>query len=203
MRSKYLLTILLGILLLGGGLERASAEEGEAKRNFIVSGGGGIFEPFNGKTGFSGLVQAMIAISPRVRLGGELEFRDYETELFNVKDVGIQTFHFRGLGMFFFRPEGISPYIGGGFGFSVNSIDDNKIERNRPGIMVKSDIGLGFGVMGLVGLDVPIGTRVALFAEGRANADFQVTETEGPGSSNTEIENIGGLSGLGGIRFRF
>ncbi len=203
MTGKYVLQIVMGLFICVVSTGVAIAEDSTPSRKFIVSGGGGIFVPFEGTTGFSGLAQMLFAVSPHVRLGGEFEFRDYETKLFDVNDVGVQTFNFRAIGMYLFRPEGISPYIGGGLGFSINSFDENRVEQANPAIMVKNDIGLGFGALALLGVEAPLGDRVALFAEGRASADVQVTETEGPGGTSTDYENIGGISGMGGIRVKF
>ncbi len=203
MPSNYMVKILFGFFLFIGATELVMAEKVEPEHKVVLSGAGGIFNPFDGKTGFSGLGQLMFQTSPQVRFGGEFELRDYQAELFKVNNVDIQSFILRGIGLFFLRPEGVSPYIGAGIGFSVNNFDENEVEKRRPSIRIKNDIGLGFGVLGLVGVEVPVGDRFAFFVEGRASADFQVTNTEEPGGDETDIENIGGISGLGGIRLRF
>jgi len=203
MTTKSMVNIAFGFFLFFGTAEFVMAEEGESEHNVVLGGAGGIFSPFDGKAGFSGLGQLMRQVSPKIRLGGEFEFRDYKAEVFKVNNVDTQSFILRGIGLFFLRPEGVSPYIGAGLGLSVNSFDENQVEKKRPSFKVKTDLGVGFGVLALAGVEVPVGDRLAFFAEGRVSADFQVTKTDKSGGDDTDIENIGGITGLGGIRLRF
>jgi hypothetical protein len=54
---------------------------------------------------------------------------------------------------------------------------------------------VGVGVLGLAGLDLPLGDRVSLFAEGRVSGDVETTLFSG--------DQVGGVSGLSGARFTF
>lgn len=55
-------------------------------------------------------------------------------------------------------------------------------------------MGLTIGVLGLAGIDVPLGQRLSLFAESRISSDV------GLGFGNPQL---GGLTGASGARFRF
>ena len=201
-----LLNAVMGLTIFGGLSETVQAKviEPEESNDVVISGGGGIFYPFKGQSGVSGVIQAMGFLSPQERVGVELEYRKYETKLFNAKDIDTQSYILRGIGQYFFRSHGITPYIGLGVNIALNVFDESEIEKKRPSINVKGDKGIGSGIMGLVGLEVPMGQHVALFAEGRVSADVQFTRYKNESGKNKfDVENLSGLTGLGGIRFRF
>lgn len=203
---RFLLNAVMGLIIFGGLSDNVQAKiiEPEESNDVVISGGGGIFYPFKGQSGVSGVIQAMGFLSPQERVGVELEYRKYETKLFNAKDIDIQSFILRGLGQYFFRSHGITPYIGLGVNIALNVYDETEIEKKRPSINVKGDKGIGSGIMGLVGLEVPIGQHLALFAEGRVSADFQFTWYKNESGKNKfDVENLSGLTGIGGIRLRF
>jgi hypothetical protein len=196
----------MGLIVFGGLSDnvQAKAVESEDSNEVVISGGGGIFYPFKGQSGISGVIQAMGILSPQERVGVELEYRKYETKLFNTKDIDTQSYILRGIGQYFFRSHGISPYIGLGVNIALNVFDETEIEKKRPSINVKGDKAIGYGVMGLLGVEVPMGQHVALFAEGRASADFQLTRYKNESGKNKfDVENLSGLTGIGGIRLRF
>lgn len=194
-----------GLMILGVLSDNVQAKGmgSHASDSVVISGGGGIFYPFQGKSGFNALVQAAGNISPQERLGVELEYRKYETELLNAKDIDTQSFIVRGFGQYYFRPQGISPYFGLGINFAVNVFDGDEIEKKRSSVNIKRSWGLGAGIMGLLGVEAPIGP-LAFFAEGRVSGDFQVMQYEKrSGKNKITLENLSGLTGMGGIRMRF
>ncbi|WP_342347485.1 hypothetical protein [uncultured Nitrospira sp.] len=200
------LTVLMGLIVFNGlsGHAQAKVIEPEESETVVLSGGGGIFYPFQGKTGASGLIQAMGIISPQERMGVELEYRNYQNELFHAKNIDMQSYILRGIGQYFFRSHGISPYIGLGVNIALNVFDEKDIEKKRDSINVKGDKGFGYGFMGLVGVEAPVGQGVAVFAEGRVSADFQLTRYKnGSGKDKLDVENLSGLTGMIGIRFHF
>jgi hypothetical protein len=88
----------------------------------------------------------------------------------------------------------------------VNVIDGTAVKRGNPDIVDVTDFGLGLGVLGLAGVEVPVSKTIALFLEGRAGVDFQLTsQTNSSDSSSGDIgvSNLGGFSGLGGVRVQF
>ena len=203
---RFLLNLMMGLIVFGvlSGHVQAKVIEPEESNEVVISGGGGIFYPFKGKSGVSGVIQAMGFLSPQERVGVELEYRKYETKLFNAKDIDTQSYILRGIGQYFFRSHGITPYIGLGVNIALNVFDENEIEKKRPSIKVKGDKGIGSGIMGLVGLEVPMGQQVALFAEGRVSADIQFTRYKNESGNNKfDVENLSGLTGIGGMRIRF
>jgi hypothetical protein len=196
----------MGLAIFGGLSDTVQAKviEPEESNEVVISGGGGIFHPFKGKSGVSGVIQAMGFLSPQERVGVELEYRNYESNLFKAKDIDTQSYILRGIGQYFFRSHGITPYIGLGVNIALNVYDESEIEKKRPSINVKGDKGIGSGIMGLVGLEVPMGQHVALFAEGRVSADIQFTRYKNESGKNKfDVENLSGLTGIGGIRIRF
>ena len=51
-------------------------------------------------------------------------------KLFNAKDISIRkSYIVRGIGQYFFRPNGISPYLGLGINLAINVFDGDEIER--------------------------------------------------------------------------
>ena len=201
-----LLNVVMVFTIFGGLSETVQAKviEPEESNEVVISGGGGIFYPFKGRSGVSGVIQAMGFLSPQERVGVELEYRNYESNLFKAKDIDTQSYILRGIGQYFFRSHGITPYIGLGVNIALNVYDESEIEKKRPSINVKGDKGIGSGIMGLVGLEVPMGQHVALFAEGRVSADIQFTRYKNESGKNKfDVENLSGLTGIGGIRIRF
>lgn len=198
-------SLMIGLVVCGGfskGVE-AKGLGSDDSDSVMISGSGGIFYPFQGKSGFNAVVQAAGNVSPQERLGVELEFRKYETELFNAKNIDTKSYIVRGIGQYYFRPHGISPYVGLGINFAINIFDEDEIEKKRSSVNVKRGWGFGYGIMGLLGVEVPIG-QVAFFAEGRVSGDFQFTQFEKrSGKKKLSIQSLSGLTGMGGIRMRF
>lgn len=201
---RSLLSVVLGMIAFSGLSVNEQAQGRDSEDSVFLSGGGGIFYPFKGKSGFNGVVQVAGKISPQERLGVELEYRNYETELFNAKDIDTQSYILRGIGQYFFRPHGISPYVGLGINLAVNVFDDKEIEKERSSINLQQGWGFGYGIMGLLGVEVPVGGGLALFGEGRVSGDFQVSRYKnGSGKHKISFESLSGLTGMGGIRMRF
>lgn len=202
----YLLTVVMGLIMFSGlsGHAQAKVIEPEESETVIISGGGGIFHPFQGQSGVSGTIQAMGIISPQERMGVELEYRNYKNELFHAKNIDTQSYILRGIGQYFFRSHGISPYVGLGVNIALNVFDEKDIEKKRDSINVKGDKGFGYGIMGLLGVEAPVGQGVAVFAEGRVSADFLVTQYKNSsGNNKIDVENLSGLTGMIGMRFHF
>ncbi len=195
-------SVIIGLVLMGGMCNHVAAEMRDADESVYISGGGGIFFPFQGKSGFNAVVQAAGKISPRERMGMELEYRQYETELFNAKDIDTQSYIFRIFGHYLFPLGGITPYVGLGLNMAVNVFDKKEIEKKRSSVNIKRRWGFGYGLMGLAGVEVPVG-RVAFFAEGRVSGDYQLTDYKKSGKRKLGIESFSGLTGMGGLRVRF
>ncbi|MFQ5728844.1 MAG: outer membrane protein [Waddliaceae bacterium] len=208
--AHFIQTAILSGLLIITAVQNVHASEGlEPMRSRHLSIGGGNFNPSDGESGTAFLGQ-FLHKNGNTRFGGEIEYRDFEATLFEVQKVETQSFIIRGVGVYMFRPEGISPYIGGGIGVAINIIDGDKIEQTlsqgNTTLVVVSDVGAGFGLVGLIGIEAPVSSDLIFFAEGRISGDFQLTQIEGlntAGEEEIEIENLGGVTVLGGVRFRF
>jgi len=201
---RHLLSMVFALIVLNGLSVNVQARGMDSEDSVVLSAGGGIFYPFQGKSGYNAVVQAAGKISPHERLGVELEFRKYETEFFNAKNIDTKSYILRGIGQYYFFPEGISPYVGLGINFAVNDFDGDEVERKRPSIDIKTGWGFGYGIMGLLGVEAPVGQQLALFVEGRVSGDFQITIYEKRSGKDTyNFESLSGLTGMGGIRMRF
>jgi len=176
--------------------------------------GGGYFAPWQGDGGGQGRFE-VLASSPsgHFRVGGEFVYREFETRLFDVSDVDVDAYHFDVVFHYVPTPGGFSPYVGGGLGLQVNDVDQREVTSGNPAIVVRDDVGLGFGVFAVLGLEVPLGERFALFAEGRASLALQAVgrdddgfgyaDYDENGVDDVDIEDMGGASGTAGLRFRF
>jgi hypothetical protein len=164
-----------------------------------VGAQGGVFDPWDGDTGYAVAGHVLASLGEgHFRIGGEFEFRDYSSEFFGVSDVDVQSYHLRALAHYGFNPDGINPYAGLGLGIAVNVVDTDAIEAANPSLDVFEDVGFGIGAVGILGIEIPLGGLVSLYGEGRASVDVQLTD-----SDDVDVENLGGLSGLGGVRIRF
>ncbi len=203
---RFLLSVGMALIIFLGisaAIEAKGMDSGDSD-SVLISGGGGIFYPFQGQSGFNAFIQAMGEISPQERLGLEFEFRKYETEFFNAKNIDTESYILRLIGQYYFFPGGISPYVGLGLNLAINDFDGDEVERKRPSVDVKTGWGVGYGIMGLMGVEIPIVQQLALFAEGRVSGDFQVTFYENrSGKDKANFESLSGLTGMGGIRMRF
>ncbi len=205
--NTTLKTLILGTLFIFFSTPLLHAEEAPtSQRDRMFSLGGGKFNPADGESGtaFSG---QFLSQNGQTRIGGEFEYRDFEATLFEVQNVETQSYTARVLGIYLLRPSGISPYIGAGLSLSVHVIDGDKIEQaHGPGTVVISDVGSGFGIIGFIGIEAPVTPALTIFAEGRLSGDYQFTKTENlntAGEEELEVENLGGVGFLGGLRFRF
>jgi len=192
-----------------------------ASAQFEMGLSGGYFVPAEGDGGPTGQIRLGGGLSDNLRLAGELEYRKSSQELLDVEDVDIHGIGLHALVNYIILPDAVvSPYLGAGLGLGVNIIDADKIEDElerrllaTPGVVAAevdvTPVGLSLGVFGLIGLQVPLGDHVRLFAEGRYGGDWQVTgkvETDTATTSDStdiDVENLGGFSGIGGLRFVF
>jgi len=125
-----------------------------------------------------------------------LAYRHFESTFFGVRGVRVEALSLNILAQYLFFPTGVSPYVAGGYSSSINVIETKKIEGQRPGIDVFDEVGMGNGLFGTVGFLIPITRHFSFFCEGRATLDLQITD-----AGETDIENLGGILGLGGFYF--
>jgi hypothetical protein len=191
--ARFLMATLCGMAL-------GSAWTSTARADFEIGLGGGGFVPWEGNSGYAVVGQIMGSLEPRNwRFGGEFQYRDFETDYFSVSGVQTQQFALQGFFHYrFFAESMVTPYAGAGIGIAINVIDDDKIEDQKPALDV-SPVGGGAGIFGIGGLELLLGDTVTLFGEMRLSADVQLTDKGG----SIDAENIGGFTGLGGIRLRF
>jgi len=160
--------------------------------------GGGVFSPWEGDLGYTigGSLLYQFENDRPWRVGAEISYRKSSSEFFGVSDVNVWSIRVQAQGHYVFRPGKLTPYLGLGIGFSVNTLDEDKLED--AGWSVDQGTGAGFAVDGIVGVEAPLGWRLSIFGEGRFGADIQLTD-----SDDLDAENIGGISGVAGLRIRF
>ncbi len=84
MALRYLFTVVMGVMVFGGFSDNPEAKAAAPDdSDSVMISGGGIFYPFQDKSGFNGIGIP----SSQERLGVELGYRKYETELFNAKHI--------------------------------------------------------------------------------------------------------------------
>jgi hypothetical protein len=173
--------------------------------------GAGAFVPWQGNAG-SAVTGNVLVSSPtgHVRLGGELVYRSFESRFFDVNDVDVDSYQVSFVFHYLFNPEGFSPYLGFTTGFSVNKIRKTEVQDQQP-VRVTDDVGAGLGLSALVGLELPVGEHFALYGEARIGLASQQTSTDddedeygyNDSYDDYETEDIGGVTGVLGVRYRF
>jgi hypothetical protein len=175
---------------------------GPASANGYLSAQVGGFVPWQGDAGVMTSFQLLgSGASGRSRWGGEFEYRDFDTKIQGVRDVGVSSYVLHAMWQYHFRPEAVvTPYIGLGLGLVIDSVDDNKV-NNALGDNARDQIGVGLDGVFLFGVSVniPGADYMSVFAEGRAGLAFDASD----GGNNVEVEDVGGASGSAGLRFRF
>jgi len=184
-QARWAVTV--GLLLLAAGPAAAADERG------TVWLGGGVFAPYDGNPGGSALLGAEGRVSQHLSVGGEVEYRNAPMTVSGLHDVDTNSVNFRGLVRYTWLPSVVHPYIGAGAGIGVHHF--NGAAHLGPYPVSVEGTGVGVGVLGLAGLDLPLGDRVSLFAEGRVSGDVETTLFSG--------DQVGGVSGLSGARFTF
>jgi hypothetical protein len=184
-QARWAVTV--GLLLLAAGPAAAADERG------AVWVGGGVFAPYDGNPGGTGVVGADGRVTRHVSVGGEVEYRNAQTNVSGLHDVNTNSVNFRGLVRYTWFPGAVHPYVGAGAGVGVHHFDGTVHIGPYP--VSVAGTGVGVGVLGLAGLDVPLGDRVSLFAEGRLSGDVETTLFSG--------DQVGGVSALSGARFTF
>jgi hypothetical protein len=180
-----------GLLLLMAAPVRAADEQQERG---AVTVGGGIFAPFDGDVGGSALLGAEGRVTDHVSVGGEVAYQRFDTPvtgLFGTRidDARVDAVQLRALVRYAWNPGLVQPYLGGGGGIGIYDV------QGRSGSSSIEGTGVSLNLLGLAGVDVPIGSHLALFAEGRVSGDV----------ANLVFwsEQFGGASALTGARVRF
>jgi len=165
---------------------------------------GGVFGPWQGDAGYSlGLQMLGGGASGRARFGAEFEYRNFDTHILGVSDVNIDAYAIRAIWQQHIVPDRlISPYLGLSFGLTLTSIDDDRVDEVR-GVDARGDSGAGIEGQFLFGIDgkIPDSEYLSLFAEARVGFGYEFNHLNN--RSRIESENIGGIEGLTGLRFRF
>jgi hypothetical protein len=168
-----------------------------------VSAGAGVFSPWDGNDGHN--VALMIHKgfgSDRFWVGGELEWRYFEAEVKQDFRPDYNTFALRFHFQYHPFPKAVvSPYVGIAVGVVLNKVDDNH-SRVDPSDKVRSDVSGGMTLLGLAGLEVPLRFLgpMSVFGEGRVGNGSDIWKRKG---GNYQMDQIGGVTGMAGLRLRF
>lgn len=184
------------------GLLFALVLPGVAGAQMHLGVGAGALEPWEGDTGYSVVGQLMgSAFSDHFRLGVEFEYQSYDTEILGLTDIEVDSYDLRALVQLVLFPKKISPYIGIAYGFNLIEVDDDRLDDafGAAGVDVET-FGFGTGGVGFLGLRVPLGEHLALFAEGRAGIATELTDAF---DDEFEPKNLSGYSGMAGVQLSF
>ena len=169
-----------------------------------LSIGSGVFSPWDGDSGYnvSGTLHAGLG-SDRFWVGGEFEYRHFEGRIKQNFRPDYNSFVLRFNFQYHPFPKAVvSPYMGIAVGVVLNKVDDNHQSGGvNAGDRVRSDVSGGFSMVGLAGLEIPlVRERVQVFAEGRLGNTSDLWKRKG---GNYQMDQIGGVTGMGGLRFSF
>ena len=175
---------------------------GPASAGGHVSAQVGGFVPWSGDAGVMTTVQLLgSGPSGRSRWGGEFEYREFDTKIHGVSNVGVSSYVLRAMWQYHFRPDAVAtPYIGLGMGLTINAVDDDKVNAAL-GYHARDHVGAGLDGVFLLGVSVniPGAEYMSVFAEGRLGLAFDASGANG----DVDVEGVGGGSGSAGLRFRF
>jgi hypothetical protein len=194
-RSWRLWLSLLGVL---GGL----ALPGAAAAGVTMGAHAGAFSPWQGD-GDESVAAHVLAVSRsgRFRWGAEFEYREFDTKIFRVRDVNVESYIARLLFHWVIVPKGpLHPYVGLSINSGVNRVDDDLVDAQK-GRNAIADHVVSAGFDGIVGIEVSLARWVSLYGEGRLGYSAMVTERKD--TNDVKAENFGGATGVAGIRFNF
>ena len=167
----------------------------------LIAAAGGSFAPSDGDSGTTASLLYFWSTEERSSIGVELERRTFESRIFGVDGVEVDSWLLSTKLRYAIVPEGdVRWYVGGSIGVSVNKIDAGAVERSRSALFV-TDVGTGLDLAALAGVDYRLSATTRLFAEAAYDVNFQLTEEfRGAGSGS---EQLGGLSLKAGIGYAF
>lgn len=165
---------------------------------------GGLFGPWQGDLGYNLGVQMLGGgASGRARFGGEFSYRNFDTHVLGVPDVDVDAYSLRGVWQQHIVPAAVvSPYLGLTFGITFTNVDNDRV-NDAYGIKLRGESGFAIEGQFLAGVDAKIPTTdyLSVFVEGRVGFGYELSDRDD--KTKIESENIGGVQGLSGIRFRF
>lgn len=192
------IAIVAALLVLGGAGPQSASAAG------FFSMQGGVFGPFNGDPGYSlGLQLLGGGASGRARFGAEFQYRNFDANILGVSDVDVDAYALRAVWQQHILPSrSISPYLGLTLGVTLTNVDNNRV-NSVLGVDARGESGAGIEGQFLFGVDgkIPNTEFLSIFAEGRIGFGYEFNRLNN--RSRVESENIGGIQGITGVRFRF
>jgi hypothetical protein len=176
-----------------------------------VGASAGAVVPYEGGVGWTMMAEIGTDWTNKwVRVGGEFVFSnlDQDADLSSIGvapvKLGLRTYELNFVTRYVMFPGHISPYIGVGGGFIFIDVDDGDLKRALgvpPIFQSGSTTGIGGGLLGLVGLEIPLFSEsINIFAEGRVDYYWELTNNLKP---LIDEKNYNGFSGIVGLRMRF
>ena len=163
--------------------------------------GGGAFFPAKGDIGYT-LRTTLMTSDPKShwRWGAELEYRKYDSTYVGIDRVRTQDVLVNGIVHWRLFPEGWTPYGGLGLGLGVNILDSKRLDQQLPLFrnFKINKVGFMLGVLALIGVEVPIGTHFAWYAEARGDIYSRI-----PPDGDTSWTNASGGDVSTGFRLRY
>jgi hypothetical protein len=168
-----------------------------------VSLAGGVSQPWDGDWGHSVTLSAQVALERRrMWIGLEIEQRSFSAQLTDSFEPDYDSVIVRGLFHFHPLPDArISPYAGLGVGIALHVVDrygdvDGVRTRRR------DRISGGSSFLALLGVQapIPVSERLSVYAEGRLESLTDLWKKRG---STLQYDQVGAVTGMVGLRFRF
>ena len=148
---------------------------------------------YDGSAGPSAVLSAEGRVTDALGVGGELEYRHFDADGVAGTTASVDSLHARALVRYTWDPGIVRPYVGAGAGVGIHDVSGTI--RDHGEFFGINGTAVSLGVLGLAGVDLPLGDRFALFAEGRVSGDFATNLVSGT--------QLGGMSGMSGARIRF
>ena len=174
-----------------------------AGADWNVSLSGSAFQPWYGDVGQGGIASAQVELREgRFWIGIEVEYRAFDANLGGGFGPDYESVLARGL--FHYHPfpdAALSPYVGLATGIALHLSDRDDVVNGEERPIRRRASG-GTTLLGLAGVQAPVpGVRgLFLFVEGRVETAGDLWKKRG---GNWQYDQVGGVTGTGGLRVRF
>ena len=122
LRAKLLISLFALLLLPSIGVAQN-----------LIGVGGGVFSPWKGSEGVNVNLHFLRETSERWRLGGEINYRQFDGKIFDVEGIRFDTVTLGGLTHYVISDGEVRPYVGGLFSLDLNFLDEDEVRRKKPG----------------------------------------------------------------------
>lgn len=178
MKRMILAWVVLGSALLA---------QDEEYRN-EVRFGGGRFMPLSNAGSFAFQGGYSMMSGGRI-VGMDLQIKQTFTDVVGAKDVEVFSIYLPMYIGAISQSGSVRPYVAGGFGVGINSLNTGQMEGQVPGLVMEKGTATSIGFIGMAGVTVQTSNDVAFFLEYRQSFDYFYISIK---NGNDEMANVGG-----------